>query len=118
MDSSSMTLYGLIAIVAGSITSIAIALINRPRGEPATEPAALAAVVEETDDPDLTTVEGIARMVVRQGRRIRQLEQAQADDRERMGAMTRYMHVLKDKIRELGGVVPEPAPRDAHHIEC
>ncbi|WP_262058506.1 hypothetical protein [Streptomyces sp. STR69] len=111
-----MTLYGLIAIVAGSVTSVAIALINRDR--PDEDPPALGlAIVEDLADPDLTTVEGIARMVVRQGRRIRQLELAQADDRARIGAMSRYMHVLKTTIRTLGGSVPEPDPRDAHLID-
>jgi hypothetical protein len=117
MGGGDMTLYGLIAIVAGSVTSVAIALINRDR--PDEDPPALgpAAAVEDLADPDLTTVEGIARMVVRQGRRIRQLELAQADDRARIGAMSRYMHVLKQKIREMGGSVPEPDPRDAPLID-
>ncbi|MFD0053054.1 hypothetical protein ACFVHR_04920 [Streptomyces sp. NPDC127168] len=113
-----MTLYGLLAIVAGSVTSVAIALINRDRGEPA-DPGGVQgpAAAEDVDDPDLTTVEGIARMVVRQGRRIRQLEVAQADDRARIAAMSRYMHILKQTIRTLGGSVPEPDPRDVHLID-
>ncbi|WP_106967210.1 hypothetical protein [Streptomyces sp. Tu 6176] len=112
-----MTLYGLLAIVAGSVTSVVIALINRPRGDPAADGPGGGPPVDEVDDPDLTTVEGIARMVVRQGRRIRQLEVAQADDRARIGAMSRYMHVLKQTIRSLGGQVPEPDPRDSHLID-
>ncbi|MFJ2731383.1 hypothetical protein [Streptomyces sp. NPDC087317] len=110
-----MTAYGLLAILAGSVTSVVIALINRDRADPP-EPGP-APAIEDVDDPDLTTVEGIARMVVRQGRRIRQLEVAQADDRARLGAMSRYMHVLKQTIRQLGGEVPEPDPRDAHLID-
>jgi hypothetical protein len=31
--------------------------------------------------------------------------------------MSRYMHVLKQKIREMGGSVPEPDPRDAPLID-
>lgn len=118
MGGGDMTLYGLIAIVAGSVTSVVIALINRDRPEP--EPPAVAGpapAAEEIDDPDLATVADIARMVVRQGRRIRQLEVAQADDRARIGAMSRYMHVLKSTIRALGGSVPEPDPRDVHLID-
>jgi hypothetical protein len=112
MDGSAMTLYGLLATLGGSAAAVLIALINRDRGDP--EPGVLE---EAADDPDLTTVEGIARMVVRQGRRIRQLELAQADDRARIGAMSRYMHVLKQTIRQLGGSVPEPDPHDAHLID-
>ncbi|MEU8710930.1 hypothetical protein [Streptomyces sp. NPDC048663] len=107
-----MTLYGLLAILAGSVTSVVLAVINRDRPDPPAE-----AVVEEVNDPDLTTVEGIARMVVRQGRRIRQLEVAQADAQDRIGAMSRYLHTLKQTIRQLGGSVPEPDPRDAHLID-
>ncbi|MGW4670063.1 hypothetical protein [Streptomyces sp. NPDC004324] len=113
---SDMTLYGLLATLGGSLAAIVIALINRDRSDTTDTPTTVASV-EETDDPDLTTVEGIARMVVRQGRRIRQLEVAQADDRAKLGAMSRYMHVLKQKIREMGGSVPEPDPRDSHLIE-
>ncbi|MFE1926545.1 hypothetical protein ACFW91_28790 [Streptomyces asoensis] len=119
MGSGDMTLYGLVAIVAGSLTSIAIAIINRDRPD-ADAPAVLGpatAAAEEIDDPDLATVADIARMVVRQGRRIRQLEVADQNKEARLGAMSRYMHVLKSTIRTLGGSVPEPDPRDAPLID-
>jgi hypothetical protein len=115
MDGSDMTLYGLLATLGGTAASVLIAFINRDRADP--PDAGGPALEEAADDPDLTTVEGIARMVVRQGRRIRQLEVAQADDRARIGAMSRYMHVLKQTIRSLGGSVPEPDPHDAHLID-
>lgn len=112
-----MTLYGLIAIVAGSVTSVVIAFINRDRPDAESPPVLGPAVPENVDDPDLTTVEGIARMVVRQGRLIRQLQLADQDKQARLGAMSRYMHVLKTTIRTLGGSVPEPDPRDAPLID-
>ncbi|MFF6985582.1 hypothetical protein [Streptomyces sp. NPDC010273] len=121
MDGGDGTLFGLLSILAGSVTSIVIALVTRSKGgEPETGPSApaLTPVVEDDpDDADLTTVEGIARMVVRQGRRIRQLEAASTTDRARIGALYRYMLVLKGTITRLGAPVPEPDPRDANLIE-
>ena len=115
------TLFGLLSILAGSVTSIVIALVTRSKGsEPdggPSAPALVSAMEDDPDDADLTTVEGIARMVVRQGRRIRQLEAASATDRARIGALYRYMLVLKGTITRLGAPVPEPDPRDADLIE-
>lgn len=121
MEAGDGTLFGLLSILAGSVTSIVIALVTRSKaGEPDAGPTAamLGPVVDDdADDADLTTVEGIARMVVRQGRRIRQLEAASALDRARIGALYRYMLVLKSTITRLGAPVPEPDPRDADLIE-
>ncbi|WP_327403812.1 hypothetical protein OG194_29525 [Streptomyces sp. NBC_01288] len=121
MDGGDGTLFGLLSILAGSVTSIVIALVTRSKGgELDTGPSAPAlapAMEDDPDDADLTTVEGIARMVVRQGRRIRQLEAASATDRARIGALYRYMLVLKSTITRLGAPVPEPDPRDADLIE-
>lgn len=121
MDGGDGTLFGLLSILAGSVTSIVIALVTRSKaGESDAGPTApmLVPVAEDdADDADLTTVEGIARMVVRQGRRIRQLEAASATDRARIGALYRYMLVLKATITRLGAPVPEPDPRDADLIE-
>ncbi|MFJ2514709.1 hypothetical protein ACIPEL_15445 [Streptomyces griseoviridis] len=120
-------LYGILSGVGGALTALGIAFINSGRGRrgeaPAPAPAAapvpapVPAGVEADDDPDLTTVEGIARIVLRQGRRIRQLEDGATRDRERIAAMSRYLSVLIGTIRQLGGVVPEPDPHDRDLID-
>ncbi|MEW2567620.1 hypothetical protein [Streptomyces sp. NPDC047070] len=115
-----MGVYGTIAAVAGTMGGVVIALINRDRGnlaDPAAPQPGPERVVEEVDDPDLQTVEGIARMVMRQGRLIRQLQDADQLKQRRLDAMTRHVRVLEGTIRQLGGVVPDPPPQDAPLID-
>ncbi|MFI5755611.1 hypothetical protein [Streptomyces sp. NPDC051569] len=107
------TLYGLGSLLIGGAFSVVVAWISRPAPPtPQDVPAAI-----EPDDGRLTTVEGIAAVVVQQGRRIHQLEAEQAGTTARVGALTRYVRVLKGTIASLGGEVPEPVHEDRHLIE-
>ncbi|WNI16603.1 hypothetical protein [Actinacidiphila sp. ITFR-21] len=59
---------------------------------------------------DLTTIAGIASVVVEQSQRITGTE-------ARVGALSRYVTTLKDTIRDLGGDPPDPDPADRPLIE-
>ncbi|MFH9215489.1 hypothetical protein [Streptomyces globisporus] len=113
------TLYGLASLVVGGGFSVAVAWVSRPRSARPEEADAV-----EAERQELTTVEGIASVVVQQGRRIHQqdlridqLQEEQAGTVATVGALTRYVRVLRSTISGLGHPVPAPAPEDAHLID-
>lgn len=66
---------------------------------------------------DLTTLAGLATVVSRQSQKISLLETEQVTTTARLGALTRYVPVLRQTIQSLGGEVPRPDPADAHLID-
>ncbi|MFB7285423.1 hypothetical protein [Actinacidiphila glaucinigra] len=108
------TLYGLASLVLGGAFSMGVAWVSRPKQEQP-KPAG--------EGPDLSTVAGLADAVVAlhergetQDERITELEEAQRQDRLRIGAFRRYLGVLQTALRRAGLPVPEPAPEDRELI--
>jgi hypothetical protein len=90
-------LYGYVSLILGGVVAILVARISRTRD----------------DEPDLSTVEGLAAELVRVRRRLSTLEAERERDVARLGAEQRYRRSLVAAFREQGLPVPEPDPADA-----
>jgi len=107
---------GVLSILVGGVVSVAVAYVSRPGARKA-EPSE----AEPSEArPDLTTIAGIAQVVVQQGEdarkdraRIAELEAAREHDARVIAALRRYVLALKGAIRDAGLEPPEPAPEDA-----
>lgn len=111
-------LYGITALVLGGGFSMGVAYLSRPKPEHAERRARAGA-----EQPDLTTIAGLADAIVadrreieEQGLRIRTLEHEKVADRKEISALRRYMRTMKDALLRADIPVPEPAPRDAQFI--
>ncbi|MGW6418855.1 hypothetical protein [Streptomyces sp. NPDC055055] len=108
---------GVLSILVGGGVSVAVAWIGRPGArKPPDEEAAEPAEAR----PDLSTIAGIAQVVVQQGEdarkdraRITELEAGREHDARVMAALRRYVLALKTAMRDRGMEPPEPAPDDA-----
>ncbi|MET9707723.1 hypothetical protein [Streptomyces griseus] len=97
---------GLVSLVVGGCFSVAVAWVSRPRAQQ-----------EQPTDDELSSVEGIAQVVAGQGAQIHQLEQQHPGTVAQIGALTRYVRLLRSTITGLGHPVPAPSPEDAHLID-
>ncbi|MFD7884106.1 hypothetical protein ACFV3N_16905 [Streptomyces bauhiniae] len=116
-------LYGLLSIVLGGIVSIIVARISRPTPTPP-PPVSL----EKKERPvlegaDLNTVPGLASVLVRQEKRIGDLETQVAQAREHsllqdrvIAALRRYALLLEGALTRSGTPVPEPEDGDKEII--
>ncbi|MFD7964103.1 hypothetical protein ACFV5J_25200 [Streptomyces zaomyceticus] len=109
---------GALSILVGGVSAVAVAWISRP-GARKQGPGDEAVEAVETR-PDLTTIAGIAQVVVQQGEdarkdrgRISELEAGRQHDARVIGALRRYVLALKTAMRDAGVEPPEPAPDDA-----
>jgi hypothetical protein len=107
---------GALSILVGGVSAVAVAWISRPRARKDPEGETEAAEAR----PDLTTIAGIAQVVVQQGEdarkdraRITELEAGRERDARVIAALRRYVIALKTAMRERGVEPPEPAPDDA-----
>ncbi|MFB7776937.1 hypothetical protein [Streptomyces bauhiniae] len=117
-------LYGLLSIVLGGIVSIIVARISRPAPAPPPPPVSL----EKKERPvlegaDLSTVPGLAAVMVRQETRIGHLEEQVAQAREHslfqdrvIAALRRYALLLEGALTRSGTPVPEPEDGDKELI--
>ncbi|MEV8042474.1 hypothetical protein AB0P02_01335 [Streptomyces griseoluteus] len=118
-------LYGLLSIVLGGIVSIIVARISRPAPAPPPPPVSLEKKERESAlaGADLSTVPGLASVLVRQEERIGhledQVEQAQEhslfQDRV-IAALRRYALLLEAALTRSGTPVPEPEDGDKELI--
>lgn len=90
-------LYGWASLLLGAVVAVLVARVSRTHD----------------DEPDLSTVEGLAAELVRVRRRLSTLEAERARDVARLGAEQRYRRSLVAAFREQGLPVPEPDPDDA-----
>ncbi|BBB00563.1 hypothetical protein RVR_10562 [Actinacidiphila reveromycinica] len=93
-------LYGYVSLLLGAVVAVVVARISRTRD----------------DEPDLSTVEGLARELVRVRQRLADIEAAQQHAGNRLAAHGRYITVLQDALRGAGLPVPDPAAADAQLI--
>ncbi|MGW4705005.1 hypothetical protein [Streptomyces sp. NPDC004285] len=107
---------GVLSILVGGVVSVAVAWISRPGARKPPDDEAESTEVR----PDLSTIAGIAQVVVQQGEdarkdrgRITELEAAREHDARVIGALRRYVLALKTAMRDRGMEPPEPAPDDA-----
>ncbi|MGW2209898.1 hypothetical protein [Streptomyces sp. NPDC001781] len=118
-------LYGLLSIVLGGIVSIIVARISRPAPAPPPPPVSLEK--KERESPlagaDLSTVPGLASVLVRQETRIGHLEEQVAQAREHsllqdrvIAALRRYILLLEGALTRSGTPVPEPENGDKELI--
>jgi urea transporter len=86
-DGSTSGLYGYVSLLIGALVAVLVAKISRDQRE---------------DEPDLTTIAGLAAELV--------------SVRERVEAHGRYMGTLQAALVAAGVPVPEPAEADARLI--
>ncbi|MFF6829656.1 hypothetical protein [Streptomyces longwoodensis] len=115
------TLYGLASLVIGGIVSIAVAWISRPKPP---EPLPAQAADRALEGADLTTVPGLAAVVLQQNQRISDLEEREEEAREHasmqdrvIAALRRYVLQLQGALTRAGTEVPEPEGEDRRLIQ-
>lgn len=89
-------LYGYMALIIGAMVSVTVARISRTR----------------EDEPDLSTIEGLAAELVRLRGRVATLETERTKDRQQLAAEGRYRRRLTAALAAAGLPVPDPDPED------
>ncbi|MER5653417.1 hypothetical protein ABT076_10420 [Streptomyces sp. NPDC002131] len=117
------TLYGAVSIIVGGLVSIAVAWISRPR-IPVEQSLQERPADRALENADLTTVPGLAAVVLQQNTRISELEDREEQARQHasrqdkvIAALRRYVLVLQETIRGAGTSVPEPVAEDRELIQ-
>lgn len=106
---------GVVVAVVGIYGAVLVAKISNPG------PREQVVVVEHEElAHDMTTIEGLARVVTAQGQKINTLEQREREHTEHAAlqdrtirALRRWAQALENALVGTGAVVPAPEPEDA-----